>query len=151
MPNPLRLLPVAVLCSLAILPAGAQDRMADVATAAAATRTEIAAMFGTAPGFVGLIADSALPGLWAQTKALEFSDATALDTKTKALISLAVAAQIPCQYCIWMDTNAARTAGASDQELAEAVAIAGLTRNWSTQFNGLQVDFQQFKADFAGH
>ncbi len=75
---------------------------------------------------------------------------TALESKTKALISLAVAAQIPCTYCIWMDTNTARQNGATDQEIAEAVAIAGLTRNWSTIFNGMQVDFDTFKKELGG-
>ena len=78
------------------------------------------------------------------------SNTTALDAKTKALISLAVASQIPCSYCIWSDTNAARSAGATDQEIAEAVAMAGLTRNTSTLLNGLQVDFDTFKKEMAG-
>jgi AhpD family alkylhydroperoxidase len=68
----------------------------------------------------------------------------------KSLISLAVAAQIPCQYCIWSDTEDAKRAGASQEEIGEAVAIAGLTRNWSTIFNGLQVDLEQFKKDLSG-
>ncbi|MCA8879014.1 MAG: carboxymuconolactone decarboxylase family protein [Rhodobacteraceae bacterium] len=147
----LRVLTPALLALATALPAVAQDVSADVAAKAAATRAQIAQMFGAEPAFVGQIADSALPGLWEQTMAVEFSDDTALDAKTKALISLAVSAQIPCQYCIWMDTNSARSAGATDQEIGEAVAIAGLTRNWSTVFNGLQVDFDQFKAQLAGN
>ena len=50
-----------------------------------------------------------------------------------------------------MDTNSARQAGASDQEIAEAVAIAGMTRNWSTIFNGLQVDLATFQAELGGN
>ncbi|WP_347312441.1 carboxymuconolactone decarboxylase family protein [Defluviimonas sp. SAOS-178_SWC] len=114
-------------------------------------RADIEKTLGGVPSFVSQIADSALPGLWQQTKALEFSSDTALDPKTKALISLGVAAQIPCNYCIWMDTNSARQAGATDQEIAEAVAVAGMTRNWSTIFNGVQVDFDQFKAELGGN
>ena len=30
------------------------------------------------------------------------------------------------------------------------MAIAGLTRNWSTVFNGLQVDFDTFKREMSG-
>jgi AhpD family alkylhydroperoxidase len=70
--------------------------------------------------------------------------------KTKALISLAVAAQIPCQYCIWADTRDALAAGATEDEVHEAVAIAGLTRHWSTIFNGYQVDFETFKQELGG-
>jgi len=57
--------------------------------------------------------------------------------------------QIPCQYCIWSDTMNAKQAGASDEEIAEAVAMAGLTRNYSTLFNGLQVDFEQYKKELS--
>lgn len=138
-----RFLTAGLLAAAAALPAAAQD--------AAQTRADIAAMMGgTAPSFVAGVADSALPGLWAQTVALEFGENTALDPKTKALISLAVAAQIPCSYCIWADTETARKHGATDQELAEAVALAGLTRNWSTIFNGMQVDFETFKKELSG-
>lgn len=108
---------------------------------------EITAMFGSVPSFMHSVADAAVVGLWQQTKSLAFSDSTALDPKTKALISLAVGAQIPCQYCVWMDTNTARMFGATDQEIAEAVAVAGHTRNMSATFYGLQIDFDVLKAE----
>ena len=66
------------------------------------------------------------------------------------LISLAVAAQIPCQYCIWSDTRDAKAAGATDEEIGEAVTMAALTRHWSTIFNGMQVDFDTFKKEMGG-
>lgn len=115
------------------------------------TRAEIAAMTGGVPSFVDGVADAALPGMWTTLRDLTFNPNTALDPKTKALLSLAVSAQIPCQYCIFMDTGAARRAGASDQEIAEAVAIAAQTRAWSTIFYGTQVDIEQFKAEMAGN
>ena len=115
-----------------------------------AVNAEITAMFGGVPTFMNEMADAAVVGIWKQTKSLYFTDATALDSKTKALISLAVGAQIPCQYCVWMDTNSARIAGATDQEIAEAVAIAGHTRNMSTIFYGLQTDFDVMKAELGG-
>jgi AhpD family alkylhydroperoxidase len=106
--------------------------------------------FGGVPGFVKQIPDTALAGFWQQTKDLELSDKTALPPKTKALISLAVAAQIPCTYCVWADTNTARQLGATDAEIGEAVAMAGLTRNTSTLLNGFQIDFAQFKKEMSG-
>ncbi len=130
---------------LASGPALAQDQ-----NPAEAARTDITATFGAAPTFIGAVADAALPGLWQQTKLLELSADTALDAKTKALISLAVAAQIPCSYCVWIDTNTARQNGATDQEIGEAVALAGLTRNWSTIFNGMQVDMATFQKELGG-
>lgn len=138
----IRLLSAAALSIAFTLPAAAQD--------AEAARADIQATLGGVPTFVGSVADSALPGLWQATKDVQFSADTALDPKTKALVSLAVSAQIPCSYCIWMDTNSARAAGATDQEIAEAVAVAGMTRAWSTIFNGMQVDLETFKAELGG-
>jgi AhpD family alkylhydroperoxidase len=122
----------------------------DIDTRAQATYDEIQQMFGGVPAFVKLVPKAAIPGLWAQTRDLELSDKTALPPKTKALIALAVASQVPCHYCIWLDTNSAKQAGASDQEIGEAVAMAGLTRQWSAVFHGLQVDFDQLKKDMGG-
>jgi AhpD family alkylhydroperoxidase len=111
---------------------------------------EIEQTLGGVPTFARQIPTVALRGAWQEFKELDLSDKTALTPKEKSLISLAVAAQIPCQYCIWSDTEDARRAGATDEEIGEAVAVAGLTRNWSTIFNGLQVDFDQFKKDLSG-
>lgn len=114
------------------------------------TLKDIEATFGSVPTFVKQVPKAALPGAWMEEKMLEFSDSTALSPKVKALISLAVAAQIPCEYCIWSDTMSAKRAGASDEEIGEAVAMAGLTRHWSTLFNGLQVDLPTFKKELGG-
>lgn len=111
---------------------------------------DMEATLGGVPSFVKAIPSAALPGLWAELKELELSDKTALPPKTKVLISLAVASQIPCTYCIWSDTMTARQMGATEEEIGEAVAMAGMTRNWSTIFNGLQVDFEQFKKEMGG-
>ncbi len=79
----------------------------------------------------------------------------ALDAKEKHLIGLGVAAQIPCEYCVYFHTQAAKHAGATDAEIKEAVAAAALTRKWSTVLNGNAFDFgklkQQVDAQFAGH
>ncbi|MER8367113.1 carboxymuconolactone decarboxylase family protein [Mesorhizobium sp. M1378] len=40
-----------------------------------------------------------------------------------------MAAQIPCNYCIWSDTQDAKRAGATDEEIQEAVAVSALTRH----------------------
>lgn len=69
----------------------------------------------------------------------------ALDAKTKELIGLAVAAQIPCTYCVYYHTQAARHAGATDAQIKEAVASAAETRKWSTVLNGNSYDMGEFK------
>jgi AhpD family alkylhydroperoxidase len=78
----------------------------------------------------------------------------ALDAKTKELIGLGVAAQIPCTYCVYYHTQAARHAGATDAQIKEAVAAAAETRKWSTVLNGNDYDMADFKkqvdAAFAG-
>jgi AhpD family alkylhydroperoxidase len=45
---------------------------------------------------------------------------------------LAVTAQIPCRYCIYFHTAAAKANGASDEEIKETVATAAVARHWST-------------------
>jgi AhpD family alkylhydroperoxidase len=70
-----------------------------------------------------------------------------LDAKTRELISLGVAAQIPCDYCIYVHTKNARASGASDAEIREAVAAAASVRHWSTVLNGMDYDFEKFKAE----
>src|SRR5579871_5303910 len=59
-----------------------------------------------------------------------------LDGKTKNLIGLAVAAQIPCEYCVYAHTKAAKAAGATDAQIKEAIATAALVRFNSTMLNG---------------
>ncbi|RWA73276.1 MAG: carboxymuconolactone decarboxylase family protein [Mesorhizobium sp.] len=111
---------------------------------------DIQSTMGGVPSFVKQFPKAGLPGAWAEVKAIELSDKTALSPKVKSLISLAVAAQIPCNYCVWSDTENAKRAGATDEEIQEAVAMAALTRHWSTIFNGMQVDMAQFKKDMGG-
>jgi AhpD family alkylhydroperoxidase len=74
-----------------------------------------------------------------------FNPNGALDAKTKQLIGLAVAAQIPCQYCVYAHTVEAKKAGATDAQIKEAIAAAALTRKWSTVMNGNAYDFAKFK------
>lgn len=71
----------------------------------------------------------------------------ALDAKTKELIGLGVAAQIPCVYCIYAHTLNAKRLGATDDQIKEAVAAAALTRKWSTELNGNMYDFDSFKKE----
>jgi AhpD family alkylhydroperoxidase len=78
---------------------------------------------------------------------VQLNPATPLDGKSKELIGLAVASQIPCQYCIVFHTEAAKLNGASDAEIKEAIAMAALTRHWSTVLNGSMVDETQFRKE----
>jgi AhpD family alkylhydroperoxidase len=136
---------VTALSIATVAPAFAEDASAS----AEQTYKEIETMLGGVPTFVKLYPKAGVTGAWTLARDMLFED-TALDLKTKALISLAVAAQIPCQYCIWSDTRDALAAGATEEQVHEAVAIAGLTRHWSTVFNGLQIDFDTYKKELGG-
>lgn len=125
--------------------AAAQER-----PSVAETFRDIEATFGVVPGHFKSYPPSAVAGAWAMTKGLVIDPANKLEPKVKSLIGLAVAAQIPCEYCIWLETKFAKVAGATDEEVAEAVAQAAYVRHWSTYLNGMQVDFETFKTEFGG-
>ncbi len=71
----------------------------------------------------------------------------ALSAKTRELISLGVSAQIPCTYCIYFHTNAAKAAGATDAEIKETIAAAAQARKWSTILNGSLYDEEAFRKE----
>ncbi|WP_257165855.1 carboxymuconolactone decarboxylase family protein [Bradyrhizobium sp. SRS-191] len=133
----------AVLLSSGLTVAGSAEKVDP-------TYKDVEQTLGKMPDFLRRVPKAALPGAWAEVKALQFSNATVLPPKVKALISLAVSAQIPCQHCIWEDTESAKRAGATQEEIGEAVAIAAVARHWSTMFHGLQVDFETFKKELGG-
>lgn len=111
-----------------------------------AVEADIERTLGTVPLFMQAYPEDALPGAWAQMKALELSPDTALSGKEKELIGLGVAAQIPCDYCVYFHTRAAKLHGATDEEIEEAIAMSAITRHWSTVLNGSQIEEEQFRA-----
>ena len=91
--------------------------------------------------------ESGLQAAWEEQKAI-FNPNGAIDDKHKRLIAIAVAAQIPCEYCILGQSKRAREAGATEEEIKEAIAVAALIRKWSTMLNGYdKYTLEQFKAD----
>jgi AhpD family alkylhydroperoxidase len=98
-----------------------------------------------APKFMTDISPQASGGFAWQEHMAVFNPNGALDGKTKELIGLAVAAQIPCQYCIYAHTLGAKHAGATDAQIKEAIGAAALVRKWSTELNGNQYDMADFK------
>jgi AhpD family alkylhydroperoxidase len=108
---------------------------------------DIEQSWGSVPEFIKKFPGLALSGAWKEERDVEMSPATALSGKHKSLIGLAVASQIPCQFCVVADTEFARMEGASDAEIAEAIGMAALTRHWSTFLNGSMADEAAFKKD----
>jgi AhpD family alkylhydroperoxidase len=136
------------MLSVLALAALAQPALADPGAAdAAAVLKEMEQMTGFVPAFVHSMPAALLPSWWQATKDLDMNPRTALDSKTKELIGLAVAAQIPCDYCVEFHTQAAHAAGATDEQIREAVGMAAITRETSTLLNGMQIDRVQFRKD----
>lgn len=133
-------------------PAGTKSAPMTMRPKAAAPSTDavfkdIEATLGFVPQFFRHVADSQLASFWSSMKDFEMNPNTALDSKTKELIGLAVAAQIPCDYCVAAHTASLRGLGASDQEIREAIGMAAITRLGSTVLNGSEIDKVQFKKD----
>jgi AhpD family alkylhydroperoxidase len=133
-------LTLAALATALALPTGAL-RAAD----AAATYAEIETTLGQVPALFSAFPEAGIAGAWEEFKTIQLNPDTALDGKTKELMGLAVAAQIPCAYCVYFHTAAARANGATDEEIKEAVAMAAIVRHWSTVMNGMQVDLATFE------
>jgi AhpD family alkylhydroperoxidase len=134
----------ALLLSTGIGRARAEATKPDPADA---TRADIAKTLGFVPRFFQVMANAAVGGAWGEMKGLQLNPNTALPGKMKELIGLAVAAQVPCQYCTYAHTEFAKLNGASEAEVAEAVAVGALARQMSAYTNGLQVDEATFRAD----
>ena len=111
------------------------------------TLKDVEATFGFVPQWIKQVPAALLPSFWMTLKNFQMSDQTALDKKTKELVGLAVAAQIPCEYCVMFHTEVARMNGASDQEIREAIGMAAVTREASTLLNGMAIDKAQFRRD----
>ncbi len=132
-----------ILAAITLVPALAQDSK----SSADATYQDIQQTLGTVPSFFKAFPESGIAGAWAEFKAVQLNPNTKLTGKEKELMGLAIASQIPCHYCVYFHTAAAKANGATDDEIREAVAMAAIVRHWSTVLNGMQVDFDQFKGE----
>src|SRR5690349_5732261 len=95
------LLGTAALAASVVIAAPQPAEDAGAPTSVVEARADIQVTLGFMPSFLKALPEAALPGAWAQMKALQMNPDTALDGKTKELIGLAVAAQVPCKYCIY--------------------------------------------------
>ena len=108
---------------------------------------EMEEAFGTVPVMLKVYPDHLRASAWEWFKATKNPDA-AIPAKYSELISLGVASQIPCTYCVYAHTTMAKMLGATDEEIQGAVASAANTRHWSTVLNGAGVEFEAFKAEW---
>ncbi len=63
----------------------------------------------------------------------------AIPVKTKELIALAVSLTTQCSYCLEIHRKAAEEAGATQEEIAEVVMIAGALRAGAAITHGTQI------------
>ncbi|MEW5853100.1 MAG: carboxymuconolactone decarboxylase family protein [Myxococcota bacterium] len=141
---------LSVLATLLAIPALVVARNGNapvVSEEAARTYRDIEATLGMVPSFLRMFPENAIAGAWEQMKAVQLNPNSAIPAKYKELIGLGVAAQVPCRYCAYFHTEAARLNGASDEEIKEAVAQAAITRHWATYFNGMKTDPSTFRND----
>ena len=108
---------------------------------------EMEEALGTVPVMFKVLPDHLRASAWEWFKSTQSPDA-AIPAKYSELISLGVASQIPCTYCVYAHTTKAKMLGATDAEIQEAVASAAGTRHWSTVLNGTGVEFEEFKAEW---
>lgn len=140
----------SILCALAIatvlsapLGASAQESRKAVDD----TLRDIQATLGVVPGFFRAFPEAGLPGAWAEFKQVQVAENTKLSPKVKQLIGLAVSAQVPCSYCVYFHTEVAKAYGATPDEIKEAVALAAISRHWSTVLNGMAIDMTTFRSE----
>ena len=137
---------LALLAAVAVT-AAAGVHAQDDRKAAEATYNDIQATLGVVPGFFRAFPEAGLPGAWAEFKQVQVAENTVLSPKVKQLIGLAVSAQVPCAYCVYFHTQVAKAYGATPEEIKEAVALAAVSRHWSTVLNGMAIDMTSFRND----
>ena len=109
-------------------------------------KKEIEQTYGFFFSMFKVIPKDALPGIWENFKQMQSPD-NAIPPKYRELLQLAVASQIPCDYCIYYHVTVAKVYGATDEEIQEAVAQGAQTRHWSTIVQGNQTDLEAWKSE----
>jgi len=141
---------IKALVRITVVTAALFGGVAAAEPSAKATYQDIQSTLGLVPSFFKSFPDDGVAGAWDELKSVQLNPKTALSTKQKELIGLAVAAQIPCRYCVYFHTQVAtKLGGATDKDIKEAIAMAAITRHWSTVLNGMQIDLGEFKQELA--
>jgi AhpD family alkylhydroperoxidase len=107
---------------------------------------ELKEMFGQVPHWFAEMPDAAIGGFWELFRDFQLAE-TRIPTKYKELIGLGVSGATRCRYCALFHTEAARLAGATDEEIAEASMMAAITMAGSTFLNAQQTDYDSFRRE----
>jgi AhpD family alkylhydroperoxidase len=108
--------------------------------------SEIEQAFGRVPEWVKAAPDASLGGFWTLFRDFYLAE-TSIPNKYKELIGIAVSGATRCKYCVLFHTEAAKLHGATEEEIAEASMMSGVTMLGSTFLNAMGVDYEQFEAE----
>ncbi|MBI2895328.1 MAG: carboxymuconolactone decarboxylase family protein [Deltaproteobacteria bacterium] len=108
--------------------------------------SEIEEAFGLVPEWVQSMPEQALGGFWSLMRDFYLAE-TEIPNKYKELIGIAVSGATRCRYCQLFHTEGARLNGATDEEIAEASTMAGVTMMGSTYLNSMGVDYEVFRRE----
>ena len=111
------------------------------------TVTDIEKSLGSFPGFFKGVPQDVLIQMWPIFKRYSLGESK-IPPKYREMIGLAVAATIKCPYCEMFHKGAAQMNGATDEELAEAAALAGQTTFWSNVLHAQHYDINTFMKEF---
>jgi AhpD family alkylhydroperoxidase len=106
---------------------------------------EVESAFGRVPEWMRDVPESAA-GFWILFRDFYLAE-TKIPSKYKELIGLGVSGATRCRYCALFHTEAARLHGATDEEIAEASMMAGVTMCASTFLNAQQADYEKFSEE----
>jgi AhpD family alkylhydroperoxidase len=107
---------------------------------------EITETFGFVPTFMKSIPESTIEHEWALFKKIQLEDSS-IPQKYRELIGLGLSAVSKCRYCTLFHTEMAKMAGATDEEIEEAVHYAKSSAGWSAYLNGMQADYNLFREE----
>lgn len=104
---------------------------------------EIEEAFGQVPSWIREIPEAGLTGFWGMFRDFYLAE-TKVPNKYKELIGIAVSGATRCKYCVLFHTEAAKLYGATDDEIAEAALMGGVTMIGSTFINAMGTDYETF-------
>jgi AhpD family alkylhydroperoxidase len=90
--------------------------------------------------------DSSLEAEWELFRRVQLEEGP-IPNKYRELIGVAIAGITKCRYCAFYHTELAKLNGATEAEIEDAVHYAKSSAGWSAYVNGLQLDYDEFKAE----
>lgn len=114
---------------------------------AAAAYVDIEETYGVLPGFFRIFPRDDVADVWFAFRTLQLNPYIVMESRTRELISVAVATQGPCRTCVYFHAAAALANGASKEEIREAVGVGAATRRLDSFFSESWVDFDAFKRE----